>query len=71
MMQIERLPFGRDIDELAQIELLEKRKIGREKIYACYFEITLNKTKLGSFFQLRWSTLRRADNKTRLQTNRH
>ena len=49
MMQIERLPFGRDIetkvvlkklaratrylDELAQIELLEKRKIGRENFY--------------------------------------
>ena len=33
MMQIERLPFERDIDELAQIELLEKRKIGRENFY--------------------------------------
>ena len=47
MMQIERLPFERDIDELAQIELLEKRKIGRENFYintALFdlLEITLN-----------------------------
>ena len=33
MMQIERLSFEQDIDELAQIELLEKRKIGRENFY--------------------------------------
>lgn len=33
MMQIERLPFEQDIDALAQIELLEKRKIGRENFY--------------------------------------
>lgn len=33
MMQIERLPLERDIDALAQIELLEKRKIGRENFY--------------------------------------
>ncbi len=47
MMQIERLPFEQDIDELAQIELLEKRKIGRENFYintALFdlLEITLN-----------------------------
>lgn len=33
MMQIERLPFEQDINALAQIALLEKRKIGRENFY--------------------------------------